>query len=195
MQKRVIIILGVILFVAIFLRTYHFHEWLHFGSDQVRDLVLVEGVVEHGNPWPTLGADASNTHFKLGPVYHYFQIISLMLFGVSAPAMAYPDVFFSLLSIPLFFVLLRKCFEENLALALTLLYAFSYYSIEFSRFAWNSNPLPFFVALFLLAFLHFLEEREKTPLAWSVLLGIAIGVGIQLHTLLLLLFPSCPIYQ
>ncbi len=190
-KKRTILILSMILVAAVFLRTYHFERWLHFGSDQVRDLILVEGVVEQGKPWPLLGADASNTHFRLGPAYHYFQIVSLSIFGVSAPAMAYPDVFFSILSIPLFFVLLRKYFDENLALILTVLYAVSYYAIEFSRFAWNSNPLPFFVALFLLSLLSFLENREKTAWVWVVFLGIAVGIGIQLHTLLLLLMPTC----
>jgi 4-amino-4-deoxy-L-arabinose transferase-like glycosyltransferase len=188
-EKRMILILGAILAVSIFLRVYHFHDWLHFGSDQARDLELVEGVVDHGKSWPLLGADASNTHFKLGPAYHYFQIIAMMLFGDDPSVMAYPDVLFSLLVIPLFFAFLRKYFDEDLSLILVFLYAVSFFSVEFSRFAWNPNPLPFFVALFLLSMLRFLEDGERTAWMWSLSLGIALGIGIQLHTLLLLLLP------
>ncbi len=179
----------VIVAIGIFLRTYNFHTWLHFGSDQARDAVLVEKVLNNTASWPLLGADASNTHFKLGPIYYYFQIISGEIFGSDVAILAYPDLFFSILAIPLFYFLLRKYFEKNLSLALTGLYAISFYTIEYSRFAWNPNPIPFFVMLYLYAMLKFLEHREKTHSVWIVLLGISLGVGIQLHTLLLLLLP------
>jgi len=184
------IALFVIIIIGIFLRTYNFHTWLHFGSDQARDAVLVEDVVYHSAPWPLLGADASNTHFKLGPVYHYFQIISAEIFGSDVAVLAYPDLFLSILAIALFYFLLKRYFEKNLSLALIGLYAISFYVIEYARFAWNPNPIPFFVMLYLYAMLEFLEHREKTHSVWIVLLGISLGVGIQLHTLLLLLLPT-----
>lgn len=189
-RKWEFIALFVIIVIGVFLRTYNFHTWLHFGSDQARDAVLVEGVVYHSTSWPLLGADASNTHFKLGPVYHYFQIISAEIFGSDVAVLAYPDVLFSILAIVLFYFLLRRYFEKNLSLALTGLYAVSFYVVEYARFAWNPNPIPFFVMLYLYSMLEFLEHREKTHSVWIVLLGIPLGVGIQLHTLLLLLLPT-----
>lgn len=182
-------ILGVIMLVGIFLRAYDFHDWLHFGSDQARDAMLIENVLNNTASWPLLGADASNTHFKLGPIYYYFQIISGEIFGSDVAALAYPDLFFSILAIPLFYFLIRKYFRENLSLALTGLYTISFYTIEYSRFAWNPNPIPFFVMLYLYSVLEFLENREKTKFLWILLLGASLGVGIQLHTLLLLLLP------
>jgi hypothetical protein len=44
--------------------------------------------------------------------------------------------------------------------------------------------------LFLLTFHEFLEKKEKTGWAWIVAAGIAIGVGVQLHTILLVLLPA-----
>lgn len=179
----------VIVFVGIFFRTYHFHDWLHFGSDQARDIVLIDHVVQDGASWPAFGPDASNTHFKLGPMYYYFQIISRKLFGDDPSVMAYPDLLFSVLSLPLFFFLLRRYFVSTIAMALTGLFAISFYMVEYSRFAWNTNPIPFFVLLFFYSALKFLESSEKTSLGWVILWGVSIGVGIQLHTLLLLLLP------
>lgn len=188
-RKWECVALLVIVVIGIFLRTYHFHEWLHFGSDQARDVILVEKVLNHTTPWPTLGADASNTHFKLGPVYHYFQIISGKIFGNDVSVFAYPDAFFSILAIPLFYFLLRRYFRRNLSLILTLSYTVSFYVVEYARFAWNPNPIPFFVMLYLFAMLELLENCRKTHFVWIVLLGVSLGVGIQLHTLLLLLLP------
>ncbi|MGB2791795.1 MAG: glycosyltransferase family 39 protein [Candidatus Moraniibacteriota bacterium] len=182
--------LFVILAVGIFVRTYHFHEWLHFGSDQARDVMLVGDVIEGKEPLPLLGMEAGNTRFDLGPAYYYFQIASAKLFGVRPETMAYPDVLLSILAIPLAFLLFRKLFDTRLSLALTGLYAISFYVVEYSRFAWNPNAIPFFVGLFLLSLTEFMEAEEMTRWQWILALGIAIGIGIQLHTILLFLFPA-----
>ena len=188
-NKVTISILLVVIAVGIFLRTYNFHDWLHFGSDQSRDAILVERVVNGAVSWPLLGADASNTHFKLGPMYYYFQIISVKIFGIGPEKLAYPDLLFSILSIPLLFFLLKRYFSTNISLALAAVYSFSYYAIRYSRFAWNTNPIPFFMMLFLLALHEFLAEKEKTSWWWIIIIGLALGVNVQLHTLLLLLLP------
>lgn len=189
-NKKIVVVFIIIFIVGIFLRTYNFHDWLHFGSDQARDIILVDRIVDGSTPWPKLGVDASNTHFKLGPMYYYFQIISAKIFGSNPAVSAYPDVLFSILALPLFFLLLRKYFNLNVSLALTGLYTISFYVLEYSRFAWNSNSIPFFVILFFYSMLEFLEADERTHFVWIALLGVAMGVGIQLHTLLLFIIPS-----
>lgn len=176
--------------VGIGLRTYHFREWLHFGSDQARDAILVERVVRGEQSWPLLGMEAGNTRFDLGPAYYYFQILSAKIFGARPEAMAYPDVLLSILTLPLAYVLFRKLFDSTLSVVLTGLYAISFYVVEYSRFAWNPNVIPFFVGIFLLALAEFLESQEQTKWRWVTTLGIVIGIGVQLHTILLFLFPA-----
>lgn len=176
--------------VGVFVRTYHFREWLHFGSDQARDVMLVGDVIDGNEPLPLLGMEAGNTRFDLGPAYYYFQITSASIFGVRPDTMAYPDLLFSILTIPLAFFLFRKLFDTNLSLALTGLYSISFYVVEYSRFAWNPNMIPFFVGLFLLSLTEFMEAGEKTRWRWILALGTAIGIGVQLHTILLFLFPA-----
>lgn len=183
-------ILTFIVLVGLFLRTYHFRDWLYFYPDQARDLVLVRDVLSGQEAVPLLGPIAASSPFRLGPMYYYFQITAGWLFGVRPDTMAYPDLFFGVLSIPLLFYFLRRYFVIHLSLLLTGLYSVSFFAIRYARFAWNTNPIPFFSLLFLLALLEFMVAGKKTKWFWAGALGIAVGVGVQLHTVLLLLMPA-----
>jgi hypothetical protein len=191
--KKSIWILIVITLIGVFFRTYHFHDWLRFESDQAKDAALAHEVINGNASWPSFGPTVDGTGegrlFRLGPIYYWFQIISEKIFGDYPDKLAYPDLLFSILSIPLFYFLLKKYFSENLSLALTGLYSISFFSIQYSRFAWNPNLIPFFVILFLLSLYEFVIKKEKTAWFWVVMLGIALGVGIQLHGLILFIFP------
>jgi len=193
--KHIWILLGIIL-LGIFLRAYNFHDWLDFGSDQVKDITVVSSFIKGETDLPLLGPDMSNSgdkwmkkRFRIGPMYYYFEIISAKIFGNKPEAMAYPDLIFSILSIPLFYYFLRKIFDTNLSLSLAGLYTISFYSLSFSHSAWNVNSIPFFSLLFLLSLYEFIVGKEKTRWKWIIALGISLGVGIQLHAVLLVLFP------
>jgi 4-amino-4-deoxy-L-arabinose transferase-like glycosyltransferase len=184
-------VLATIILVGAFLRVYHLPETLTFAADQRRDLKIVDSVVVERAAWPLLGPKMSSSGgFKLGPFYYYFQIIAAKIFGMGKVPQAYPAVFFSILSIPLLYYFLRKYFSQTASLLATSLYAVSYFDIEYSRFAWNVNLLPFFVLLFLVSFWHFLIDGEKTPWSWIIATGAALGIGVQLHAITLLLLPA-----
>ncbi len=187
-------LLFVIIAVGIFLRTYNLHEWLEFRGDQVRDAYLVDRVIAGESAWPSVGPFLSHTavteaaSFHLGPIYYYFQIIAAKLFGNQPDVLAYPDVLFSILSIPLLYFLLRSYFKKNISLSITGLYSLSAYIIHYSRYAWSSNSIPFFVLLFLFSLFKTLGKNEKNRWLWAVFLGIALGVGFQLHAITMILF-------
>ena len=190
-------ILLAIIIIGIFLRTYRFHDWLEFRNDQERDASIVSQVVTERSQWPLMGPYMSysgdgdhveTNSFHVGPMYYYFQIISAKIFGDYPDKLAYPDVFFAILSIPLFFFFLNIYFKKNLSLGITGLYAISAYFIQYSRFAWNTNLIPFFVLLFLLSLYKFLIKNEKTHWIWVILLGVALGIGFQLHAIVMILF-------
>ncbi|MDD5397350.1 MAG: glycosyltransferase family 39 protein [Candidatus Moranbacteria bacterium] len=198
---RYVWILLAIIALGTFLRAYHLNDWLDFGDDQVHDAALVESVVTGETSWPLLGPDMSKSgngqegnsranRFHIGPIYYYFQIVSAKIFGMNPGSLAYPDFLFSVLSIPLFYFFFTRYFGINLSLLLTGIYAISFYSLKFSHSAWNPNIIPFFALLFLLSLWKFLTDKEKISWAWAVFLGIALGVGIQLHAILLILFPA-----
>ena len=187
-KKLILIFIGII-FLGTFLRTYNFHDGVRFNADQARDATLVSEVISGETAWPLLGPKAGGTDFRLGPIFYEFQIISGKIFGNYPDKLVYPDLFFSLLSIPLLFFFLKKYFSEKLALALTALYAISFYTIKYAHFAWNPNSTPFWTMLFLYALLQLVEFQGKRRFFWSVVAGVATGVGVQLHTFLLVVLP------
>ncbi|MEI7891309.1 MAG: glycosyltransferase family 39 protein [bacterium] len=182
------ILIGIVL-IGIFLRSYNFEQWLYFYPDQSRDVTIVDDFMGGKESLPLLGFKAASTNFQLGAMYSYFQIISAKIFGSSPASVAYPDLFFGILTIPLLYYFLKKYFSINFALILAGLYNISFYAVRYSRFAWNTNPMPFFVLLFLLSLHEFLFSKGKTSWWWILLAGISVGVGVQLHTVLLVLFP------
>ena len=195
-SKSVWILLAIILLGA-FLRSYNFQSWLDFGSDQVNDATRVGAVVEGKAPWPAYGPDMGNSgtggrenRFRVGPIYYDAEIISAKIFGNNAVSMAYPDLLFNILAIPLLYCFLRRIFDTELSLILTGIYSVSFFSLTFSHSAWNVNSIPFFSLLFLLSLYEFIIAKEKAHWGWVIALGVALGISVQLHAILMVLFPT-----
>lgn len=186
-----IIIFFVTVALAIFLRVYHFSDWLFFKMDQARDAFLIKQTLENGPSWlPLLGPKAGGTDLNLGPVFYYFQYVSAFLFQSAHPAiLAFPDLLFSILSIPLFYFFLKKYFSRDWSIILASLYAICFLGIQYSRFSWNPNGLVFFNLLFFLSLLNIFNEKIKYRLRWVILAGISFAVSTQLHFLSFLTLP------
>ncbi|EKE16362.1 MAG: hypothetical protein ACD_11C00019G0006 [uncultured bacterium] len=183
------IIFAVIIVGAFFARTYEFKDWLYFKMDQGRDAQLISHAVNEGAAMlPLLGpragaTDVDNGFLRLGPIYYYFQYLSGVIFNSTSPEVfAYPDLFFSMLAIILLYYFARLYFSQNISLLIMAMYAFSFLIIEYSRFAWNPNPLQFFVLLTFFALLKFFNAQEnRAKLGWLALWSLALAIGSQLH--------------
>ncbi len=139
---------------------------------------------------PLLGPRAAGSYLRLGPIFYYFQFISAKIFNSVEPhAVAFPDLFFSILTIPLLYYFLRNFFARFNAVCLTAIYTFSFIAIQYSRFAWNPNSLPFWGILFLTA-LHKAVSSKKRKRAgqWLLLAALAFSIASQLHFMSLMIF-------
>lgn len=185
--KRVLLILAFITVAAVWVRTYNHHDWLFFKWDQARDATLLSYAIENGpEHLPLLGpraAKADGDYLRLGPAYYYTQYISGVLFQSTKPdVFAYPDLLFSILTIPMFFIFLRLYFSRRLSLLSTALYAGSFIIIQHSRFSWNPNSVPLFMLLALYGLLQFTRAREfKYKLRWISLWAFAFAIASQYH--------------
>jgi hypothetical protein len=179
----------IIIAMAIFVRTYKFDEYLYFKMDQARDAILLTKAVESGPGYlPLLGARAgavklAHGFLRLGPIDYYFQYASGIIFhSTEAYVYAYPDLMFSILAIPMLFLLLGLYFSKRNALLITAMYAFAFIIIQYSRFAWNPNGLQFFLLLSFYGLLKFLNEKvEKRKKWWLILWSLGMTIGSQLH--------------
>ena len=191
LEKKYIvaICLLVIIAAAFAVRFWNFHDWLYFKMDQARDAFTVSNAVLGGpGNLPLLGARAGATEvtygfLNLGPIFYYFQYISGVIFHSIDPAVfAYPDLFFGLAVLPLLYVFARIYFKRYISLGIVILYAFSFLIIEYSRFAWNPNSLPFFTILSFFSLLKFFHpQKEEHRKWWIILWAIGLAVGSQLH--------------
>lgn len=186
------IVLALIIAAACFVRIYNFNDWLYFKGDQARDARNVMQAYENGpGDLPLLGPKAGGTYLRLGPAFYYIEYLSAVVFGSTEPyVMAYPVLLFAILSIGVFYLLVKDYFSKKMALMVTALFAFSFVMVEYSRFAWNPNPLPFWSLLFVLGLLKSVttENKNKAGL-WLVAVFFSYGIISQLHFVALLGFP------
>ena len=174
----------IVIALAIFFRVYKFNDLLLFKGDAFRDAVMISRAVENGaGELPLLGPRAGGTKLRVGPAFYYIQYLSAVTFrSVSPPVLAYPTLLFSLLSIPIFWLLARKFFSRDWSMLLTGLFSLSFLAIEYSRFAWNPNSAPFFNLLFFYALLEIFDEKMARYKNWfAVLAGLALAISTQLH--------------
>ncbi|MDR3558869.1 MAG: glycosyltransferase family 39 protein [Candidatus Pacebacteria bacterium] len=188
-NKRTLMILAVIFLAGIFLRTYNFRDWMRFSEDQPRDATIISDALEGKAPLSLLGPAANETNFHLGPAYYYLSFASVKIFGNYPDRMAYPSLLAGILAIPFTFFFLRENFSEKISLALTGVMSVSYFMINASRFSSNPNLVPLFVILFLWGLLKILNDPKKFHPGWSALLGFSLGLGVQMHTISLVVMP------
>jgi 4-amino-4-deoxy-L-arabinose transferase-like glycosyltransferase len=206
--REVLCVLLLIL-VAGSLRLYGFSEYLHFELDQARDARVVLEVLQAGNiaDLPLLGPRAGGTFLRLPPVFYELQYLSGLVFGATIPGIALFVPILGAGAVVLLYALVRLFASRHAAFGVALLYAVSPFTVFTSRYAWNPNPLPFFLLLGLYGWVRAttvprLQKRQegiadkKTPNIrigsreiWYALAGLAFGTAMQLHTLAFLLVP------
>lgn len=195
-QKKVVILALLAVFVlGIFLRSYNHGDWLLFQLDQSRDALIISEAVKNGpGELPLLGPQASTTgssgKLKLGPIFYYFQYGVALIFGDKPNVLAWPDLFFSIGSIFLFYYFIKNYFSVLITLLLTLLFSSSFFLIIYGRFAWNPNSIPFFLLLMLIGLLRASQLENKKRFWWIVLAIVAMSILGQLHFITFFVAPT-----
>ncbi len=170
-----------IILLAAFLRLYKIEDHLHFLGDQGRDVLTVKRIIVDGK-FTLLGPIASVGGFYLGPIYYYFMLPFLLLFNFNPVGPAVMIVLLSLLTIFLLYQLSLEFFNQKTAILASCLYAFSPFVIIYSRFSWNPNAVPFFGLLLIYGLLKIVVKNQTK---WSYVVGLTLGILIQLHYLAL----------
>jgi hypothetical protein len=184
------IVLAAIIALGIFLRSYHFGDWLHFELDQSRDAKVIDLAVK-GGPMalPLLGPKAAGSFLRLGPAFYYFKYISALVFGNTPSGIAVVIMLFGILAVPAFYLLVRRYFSKWISIALLLIFSTSLFLVMYSRFSWNPNALPLFTILTAYSLLRAVDREEKKKGLWLLLAAFSISVATQLHFLAYVSFP------
>lgn len=161
MKNKIKYLAIAIFIIGIFLRTCYITDWLHFELDQARDVFIISDVVNGIKDLPLLGPQARGRELQLGPIFYYFQFVFAKIFGVSPVTVAFPDLLFSILTIPLSYLFARQFFSKRISFLLFILTSFSYFLIFYGRFAWNPNSMPFWSMLVAYALLKTARESQN----------------------------------
>ena len=114
---------------------------------------------EHGRFLPYLAFESFGD-WKL-PVYFYLIVPSIAIFGLNEVAVRFPSAFLGTLTIPVFFILVKKLSKNvNLAILSALFLAISPWHIQFSRAGFETSAGLFFVVSGVYLFLIGLESKS-----------------------------------
>ncbi len=183
-QSSKFLIVG-ILIVAAYLRLNNISGYMTFLGDEGRDVLVVKRmIVDH--KFTLLGPTASVGGFFLGPIYYYFILPFLWLWRLDPTGPAVMVALFGVATVYLVYRAGRDMFHPWVGLVASALYALSPVVIAYSRSSWNPNLVPFFS---LLTIYLLWRHAQDTTMKNALLVGICLGIGLQLHYLFLFLFP------
>ncbi len=179
-----IAILGILL-LASFLRFYKLDEYMIFLGDEGRDAAIVKNIWVEKH-LPLIGPPTSVGNIYLGPLYYYMMFVPMVLTGFNPVSAAVMVAVIGVATVGLIYYLGKTWFGAWAGVLSAFLYALSTVTINYSRFSWNPNPLPFFT---LIIFLGLYKLHRGGNFLWFVLSGVSLAFALQMHYLALILIP------
>lgn len=145
----------------------HFDQGLHaFGSYRIW----------HDQEVKLLGHQTDVDGLFHGPFYYLLMAIPYGVSGGDPVVASAFQILLEMLTLPLFYLAVKKLFGEKTAVITLLVYAISYGMIGYSR--WLSNVTPIIPLSHLL---FYLNVCQKSSLKRNFLIGLGVGLVAQLN--------------
>ena len=179
----------IILIIGAVLRLYNFEGRIGIGGDAGRDAMIAAEALKRGE-LPLMGPFSSAGPFVFGPLFYWFIMLSyVLLFGFTyAPWIATFTI--GILTIYVFFKIGQELGGGRLALIAAFFAAFSPQQINRSLML---GPHTFVAISSSLVILFFLILNRTKKLKYAFLLGLSLGIAVNMHYQvinLLLFFPA-----
>lgn len=166
----------IIVAVAAFFRLYRIEELTEFLGDQGRTgLEIYQAWQEKKLP---LAGPTVLTGEHLGPAFYYLVGPGLILANFHPLGGAVAMAIYGIASVVVLCLLLSKLVSRQVAFVVSILYAISPNIVKADRTLWEPTLVPLFVLLFFLATIAIYKERR---FYFFVLLGLSVGILVQLH--------------
>jgi len=181
-----VLLVLVLMAFGFWLRVYHidypsigYHNWkearyLGPARNFVREGFFAYGFFVPAYDFPKLDADPSGAHSDLFPYSAIFAALMFMAFGFELWAARLPVLIFSVASIPLVYLIVKRLFRrEDLALTATFLTAINPLFVFFTH---NVDQMPFgltFILLGLYFYVKWVEEDKGHDFVLAMLFTAA----------------------
>lgn len=183
-----VILLTLIVFVAAFMRIYRLDQYPPpYGalSDEPILAQMAHRILTDPQFRPIYSPMG-------GSVAMYQPIaLSFYLFGVSMLTLRLPSILVGILTVIPFHLLGRQFLRPKIALAMTSLFALSYWHSNFSRFAFDWVYVPLFETLCFYFLLRGIRSRRGMCFVWAgffLSLGLYSYIGFRLVPIIVLVF-------
>lgn len=184
----------VILFFAFILRTYRLEYLTTFGRDQGIDFLSVKDMIIF-HKITLIGIKVSLADFFQGPIYLYLLIPLFYLMKLNPIAGAYSAVIISLATMSTLYFIVYKMFNIRSAILASAFFAMSPQLVMFGNTPLYQNFTPLFILLGI--WFLFLTTKAQTitkRYLCMFLCGLTIGIGMELHFLVISLMLAILIY-
>lgn len=187
-SKQTLILLGVIVVLGLFLRTFNMKDNFYFGHDQGRDIFLIHEMVTTPK-LKIVGPQTDIPGLLNGPLYYYIMALPYALSGFNPNAGVLFHVLVNLAGIILIYKAGNEMVNRKTGIIAALLWAVSFEQINYAQ--WLSNPAFLSVAsiIFFLGLYQYFIQKKEIGLPVSML-GLGLAIQIDLYTVYLLaLYP------
>lgn len=195
LKKNYLLILLLIIFLFhIFFRFYQLEERFTFSFDQVDNAWAARSIILD-KEYPMLGMVAkNNTGFYIGPIYYYYVAFFYYFTNLHPIASAYIAGFTSIITFFTLYFVIKKIFNEKVALIAVFIHTFSVFLIVWDRNQW---PVNFIAPVSALIFYSLFKIMTKSP-RYIFLLAALVGLSFHVHFTsvfyLLIIFLTLPLW-
>ncbi len=172
------------------MRFYKLEEFVTFLGDQGRDAIIIKRIATF-EKFPTIGPISSIGQVFLGPFYYYLMAPFLFFGHLNPLSLAFGVALLSIVAIIFCYKIVKDEIDVFSSTIFVFLTVFSATIVEFNRFSWNPNLLPFFSFFTLYFFAKFFKSKK---IIYAVLFGSFLSFSFQLHYLAFFLLIPCVLF-
>lgn len=187
-RKQLIIIFSLVLIFCLFIffRFYNLDKRIIFNWDQERDAWVIKQILSEKKLTLIGPRVLGPKGFFLGPFFTYLLAPFYLLTNLHPRAIIFFLAVYNVTFFTVSFLILRKIFNQLIALVFLLFWALHPGLIAIDQISWNPLLVPLIVVL---SWWLFSKSLKKTFIKGWFWIGIIFGLGINFHFQLTLLFP------
>lgn len=177
----------ILIFLFIFaFRFYFAATHVRFGQDQARDVIYMDQFAKENKIFIGYGPKASVGNFFLPPFYYQIYYWFSLFTNNHPLTMVWITTIIEALTPVMLFLWLRYLFKDNIALPISVIFAFFFMPVTYGTAAWNPNMIPFFSTLSLYCWFTAYYKNK----GWAIILGsLSLTISIHLHYQSIVLLP------
>lgn len=185
-MKKTFFLLGILLLLGLFLRTFRLWDNIFFGYDQARDMQRIFEIIK-SHDIKIVGPETDIPGIFNGPFFYYLMAPIYLISNFNSNVSALFLVLINLTGVLIIYNLAKSLFNERVALISSLIWAISYEQANFAKFISNASLMPLFSLIFFAGLSFCFVKKQNLGLIISAI-GFALSIQVNFYLVYLCLF-------